>query len=155
LSTNKSSRFLRQCTTVSSTTVVAVAAVEDSLSAKVAGNESVDGRMTMTKSDGGQNATTNQRMAARRRRQREVGGSLATARRRQLRWWRQRESGRRRKFGGSATARRWRLVFLSFLSQRAASCKSTYYLFCDRMHRTLAKFGRSNDYSPMTLVEGN
>jgi len=29
------------------------------------------------------------------------------------------------------------------------------YLFRDRMHRILAKFGRSNDYSPMTLVEGN
>ena len=46
--------------------VAAVEAVEDNLSAKAAGNESVDGHMTATYN----NATTNQRTAARRGRRR-------------------------------------------------------------------------------------
>ena len=80
------------CGGQSAVAVAAVEAVEDNLSAKAAGNESVDGRMTaMTKSDGGQqhnNQPTNGGTAAAAAaalavaRQREVGGSLATAWRR-------------------------------------------------------------------------
>jgi hypothetical protein len=72
--------------------VAAVEAVEDNLSAKAAGNESVDGRMTAWDDEIGNrtvdnNATTNQRSAARRRWQRYSARSAAAAR--QLRRWRQ------------------------------------------------------------------
>ena len=90
------------CGGQSAVAVAAVEAVEDNLSAKAAGNESVDGRMTaMTKSDGGQQHNTppthGGAVAAvvaavvAVARQREVGGSLAT-----VQLWRQRKRGRRR-----------------------------------------------------------
>jgi hypothetical protein len=118
LSTNKSSRYLRQCKKVSSTTVVAVE-VEDNLSAKAAGNESVDGRMTACDDEIGWRTTTQQPTNKRRR----GGGGSATARgRRQLgdgaaaaaARWQQRGScgdggSAKADVGGSlAAARQWR-----------------------------------------------
>ena len=82
--------------------VAAVEVVEDNLSAKAAGNESVDGRMTACDDEIGRRTTTQQPINERWRggsatargrrqlgggeavaaaRQREVGGSLAAARR--------------------------------------------------------------------------
>ncbi len=105
--------------------VAAVEAVEDNLSAKAAGNESVDGRMTAWDDKIGWRTTTQEPTNKRQRRwrQREVGGSLAAAARRR---WRQRGGSstaaaavaaaqsatsvaawRRRGGGGSAIARCW------------------------------------------------
>jgi hypothetical protein len=90
-----------------------VEAVEDNLSAKAAGNENVDGRLTACVGKIGRQTKTQQPT---KERQRGSGahrncGSVAAAR--QLRRWWQRESAtlvaawRWRGGGGSATARRW------------------------------------------------
>jgi hypothetical protein len=84
--------------------VAAVAAVEANLSAKAAGNKSVDGRMMACDDEIGWRTTTQQPTNEQRRG--SGGGGSAT-----VRGWRQLgESGRRRRRGGgsSATAQRWR-----------------------------------------------
>ncbi len=104
--------------------MAAVKAVEDNLSAKAAGNESVDGRMMACDDKIGWR-TTNQQPTNERRRggggsarsaaawRRRGGGGRAVAAARQLRRWRQHESATsaaawsRRGGGSSATARCW------------------------------------------------
>jgi hypothetical protein len=91
--------------------VAAVEAVEDNLSAKAAGNESVDGRMTACDDEIGRQTTTQQptnerwcggSATAQGWRQLGGGGGSTAAASRQLRRWRQRESGRRRQLGSGA-----------------------------------------------------
>ena len=93
----------------------AVEAVEDNLSAKAAGIESVDGRMTACDDEIGRRITRQQPTNKQRRGggggsataqgQWRGGGGSAAAAAQQLRWWRQRESGRWRQLGGG---RGWR-----------------------------------------------
>ena len=77
-----------------------VEAVEDNLSAKAAGNESVDGRMTAC-DDEIERWTTTQQPTNKRRR--GSGGSAAAAAQQLRRWW-QRKSGRLRQLGNGAAA---------------------------------------------------
>jgi hypothetical protein len=79
---------------VAAVAVAAVEAAEDSLSAKAAGNESVDGRMTACDEEIGRWTTTNSGATSA-----AVAARLAAAR------WQQRGSCGG---GGSAKARRWR-----------------------------------------------
>ncbi len=91
--------------------VAAVEAVEDNLSVKAPGNESVDGRMTACDDGSGRQTTTQQPTnerwrggSATARGWRQIGGgaAAAAAAAQQLRRWRQRESGCRRQLGGGA-----------------------------------------------------
>ncbi len=79
--------------------VAAVEAVEDNLSAKVAGNESVDGRMTACDDEIGWRTTTQQPTNQRQR----CGGGGATAR-----GWRQLGGDGAQPDGGSAVPAAWR-----------------------------------------------
>jgi hypothetical protein len=90
--------------------VAAVEAVEDNLSVKAPGNESVDGRMMACDDKSGRQTTTQQPTnerwrggsATARGRRQLGGGAAAAAAAQQLRRWRQRESGCRRQLGGGA-----------------------------------------------------